>query len=264
MVTRSFAPNSDGVWFEHLSRAKAPSVRVFCFPYAGGAAEIYRGWQRWFPEQVDICLVHLPGRGKRISEQALNQLSSLVNEVADRMRLESDTPYALYGHSMGALVSFELSRELRRRHSAGPQHLFVSGHCAPQWPRNEPAICNLPDDQFVAELKRFNGTPGEVLDNREFIQLFIGALRADFQIVETYEYRSGEPLSCPITVYGGLQDEHVPKESCLAWQEQTSASCKVRMFKGDHFFIRDPGSEFRVAFRNDLLSAMPASWTDEI
>src|SRR5882724_1495630 len=264
MLTRSFVPDSDVVSFEHLSRAKSPLLHLFCFPYAGGSADVYRSWQRWLPEQVDICLVHLPGRGKYMGEPSFTRLSDLVNAIANGLPRETNAPYALYGHSMGALISFELGRELFRRHDTGPEHVFVSGCRAPQWPINEPAIFNLPHDQFIAELKRLNGTPGEVLANPELIELFISPLRADFEMAETYEYRPGERLSCPITVYGALQDEHVPLESCRAWEEQTTGGFRMRTFKGDHFFIRNPRSEFMTVFPNDILSAVPASGVQEI
>lgn len=199
-----------------------------------------------------------------MKEQAFTRLIALVNAIADRMHRETNVPYALYGHSMGALISFELGRELFRRHGTGPKHLFVSGHCAPQWPRNDPATFNLPPDKFAAELKKLNGTPKEILEEPELLELFIRPLRADFEIVDTYEYHPGELLSCPITVYGGLRDASVPVESCRAWQEQSSAGCKVRMLSGDHFFIRDPELEFMNAFRNDILSAVPASRAQEV
>lgn len=219
---------------------------------------MFRRWQRWFPEQLDVCLVHLPGRGRSMGEQAFTRLIPLVKTVADRIDGETKIPYVLYGHSMGALICFELARELRCRHGRGPQHLLVSGRSAPLWPGSEPPTFNLPHNEFIGELKRLNGTPSEVLDNPELMELFIKVLRADFEAVETYEYRDGEPLSCPITVYGGLEDEGVSMESCRAWEKQTSARCKVRMFKGDHFFIRNPGQEFVLALRSDLLHALPA------
>jgi medium-chain acyl-[acyl-carrier-protein] hydrolase len=250
--------NSDMLWFEQLSRTKLPSLRLFCFPYAGGSAELYRSWQRWFPPEIDICLVHLPGRGRRISEQAFTRAMALVNEIANRMVEHINVPYALYGHSMGALISFELARELCRRGNPGPRHVFVSGRSAPHWPRTQMATFQLSDDEFKAELSRLNGTPRDVLASPELMELFISLLRADFEIVETYEFHPTERLSCPITVYGGLHDEHVPIESCRAWQEQTSAVCKIRMVDGDHFFIRTPRTDFVAAFRADILSAAPS------
>jgi medium-chain acyl-[acyl-carrier-protein] hydrolase len=186
-----------------------------------------------------------------------------VNAIADRIAPEIDIPYALYGHSMGATIAFELARELNRRHWAPPQHLFVSGRRAPQSPRTEPKTFNLPDDEFIAELRRLNGTPSEVLENPELLELFMGLLRADFELVETYQYHPAEQLSCPITVYGGLHDKEVPAESCQAWKEQTSARCNVRMVSGDHFFVRNPMQDFMSAFRSDVLRAIPASSTQD-
>jgi medium-chain acyl-[acyl-carrier-protein] hydrolase len=258
MSTTGSAVNSNLAWFDHLSRTQAPSLRLFCFPYAGGSSEIYRSWQRWFPEQVDLCLVHLPGRGKHMSKPAFTQTVPLVSAIVERIIPEINVPYALYGHSMGATISFEVIRELSSRRCAGPQHLFVSGHRAPQWPRTEPATFHLPHNEFVAELKRLNGTPTEVLDNPELMELFIDLLRADFQMVETYQYHPKEQLSCPITVYGGLDDQCVTQESCRAWQEQTSARCRVTMVKGDHFFIRNPKPDFVTAFQQDVLGAIPS------
>jgi surfactin synthase thioesterase subunit len=233
-------------------------------PYAGGSADIYRGWQRWFPEQIDICLVHLPGRGTRVREEPFTQLTPLVKAIATHIGGEIKVPYALYGHSMGALISFELGRELFGKQGNSPAHIFVSGCRAPQWPKTVPPTFNLPHDKFIGELEKLNGTPRKVLDDPELMEVFLEILRADFEMVDTYEYCTDERLSCPITVYGGLQDEEVSVESCRAWQEQTSASCKVQMFEGDHFFIRDPRSEFGWAFRNDIMRAFSVLQQQEI
>lgn len=264
MTKTSSAVHSDLLWFEPVSQTDRPALRLFCVPYAGGSADLYRTWQRWFPPQIEICLVHLPGRGKRLRERAFTSAIPLVNAIADRMLWEANVPYALYGHSMGALLSFELARELFRRRGPGPEHLFVSGRNAPQRPRSESATFALPHDQFISELRTLDGTPREVLDNPELMELFIPLLRADFEIVETYEYQPGEQLSCPITVYGGFQDKHVPIAGCQAWQQETSAACTVRMVNGDHFFIRNPGRDFMAAFPSDVLRAVPASRAAEV
>jgi medium-chain acyl-[acyl-carrier-protein] hydrolase len=256
-VLNNTGTGTDRFWFECLSRAKTPALRLFCFPYAGGSAEIYRHWQKWFPPEIGICLVHLPGRGKRLAETAFTRVSALVNTIADRMGPHIHTPYALYGHSMGALVSFELSWELIRRYDAGPQHLFVSGHSAPQWPRSRPPTFHLPDDDFLMVLKRLNGTPREVLENPDLMAVFLEVLRADFEMVETYQYQRKGHLDCPITVYSGLSDEDISLQACQGWPDQTLSGCKIKMFNGDHFFIRDPKSQFPDVFRNDVLSSVP-------
>ncbi|HEX7288897.1 MAG TPA: alpha/beta fold hydrolase [Candidatus Angelobacter sp.] len=246
-------------WFERLSPSRAPRFRFFCFPYAGGSADVYRNWQQWFPEQLDICLVHLPGRGKNMGKRAFSSLVPLVAEIADHITLLTDIPYALYGHSMGALISFELARELSRRQEKGPERLFVSGCRAPQCPIDEPFLFKLPGNAFLDALKKLNGTPKEVFENPELMELVIDLLRADFEVVETYQYRPEQPLSCPIIVYGGTEDGHVPAEACHQWQKQTTASCTVRMFPGDHFFVRNAGLEFGNAFRRDVLSAVSST-----
>ena len=252
------ASNSERTWFEHLSRAQTPSLRLFCFPYAGGTADVYRSWQRWFSPDIDLCLVHLPGRGKRISDPPFTRIKSLVSAIVPVIASEIQGPYALYGHSMGAVISFELARELVRTRRTGPELLFVSGRRAPDWPDTEPPTYHLPHDQFIAELKRLKGTPAEVLDHPELMELFLGLLRADFEMVDTYEFEPGTLLSCPITVYGGLFDEHVPADSCRAWSEQTSGVFRTRMVQGDHFFVRKPGQDFVEAFRHDVLNVASA------
>lgn len=258
MMTSKSAVTSGSLWFEHLSRDNTPRLRLFCFPYAGSTTELYRGWQHWFPEEIDVCLVHLPGRGRRFREHAFTRLLPLVTAIADDLAPFAGLPYALYGHSMGAMIAFELTRELFRR-GVGPRRLFVSGSRAPQFPRAEPITFNLPHDRFLAELKQLNGTPREVLENPEIMELFMHILRADFELLETYEYTPGEPLACPVTVYGAVNDQRVPVESCWAWQDQTTADSQVRIFHGDHFFIRAPAPEFVNAFRNNVLSAATAS-----
>lgn len=246
------ADNSNGGWFERLATTGAPLLRLFCFPYAGGNAQVFREWQRYFAPQIEVCLVHLPGRGRRMGEPPFTRLQPLVQAVADVILPEIDGKFAFYGHSMGAMISFELARELRRRNLSLPVHLFVSGRRAPSVPEPEPPIFHLPLQEFIAEIKRLNGTPDEFFENLELQELFLPLLRADFEIVDTYEYLPDAPLPCSITVYGGEQDEHVPAESLTAWEGQTSAKYQLRMLPGDHFFTDNHKMEFIRVFSPDL------------
>lgn len=150
---------SSRLWFESHFSVSRPSLRLFCFPYAGGNAQAFRGWQRYFLPDIDLCLVHLPGRGKRIDEPMFTRLDLLVQTVADLITSEPQPPYALFGHSMGALISFELARELRRRHFVSPRRLFVSGRGAPTGASREVPRFNLPEEAFIGEVRRLNGTP---------------------------------------------------------------------------------------------------------
>ncbi|HEY6253186.1 MAG TPA: alpha/beta fold hydrolase [Candidatus Angelobacter sp.] len=229
---------------------------MYCFPYAGGSAQVFRSWQRHFPAQVDVCPVQLPGRGKRISEPPFTNVKSLVQAIADGIFDGSPDPFIFFGHSMGALISFELARELRRRGSIGPRQLFLSGRRGPTVPQREAPTFNLPHDEFIAELKRLKGTPPELLNVPEAAELFFPLLRADFEVVDTYMYENEEPLSCPITVYGGLQDEFVTREDLREWEKQTCVTYKERMFSGDHFFIHDPKSEFLNVLLTDVVKIL--------
>lgn len=247
---------SQSAWFETIAPVRAGSLRLFCFPYAGGSAQVFRSWQRHLPGEVVLSLVNLPGRGRRIGEPSYRRLMPMVSEIADAIIPELQTDCVFWGHSMGAMISFELARELRRRGRPGPLGLLVSGRTAPQVPDTDPPNYDLPEQEFLAELKRLNGTPKELLEDPELMELFLPAIRADFELVETHAYETGEPLACPFYVYGGLQDISVPVASLRAWQKQTTGKCTVRMFPGDHFFIHSCAADVVHALRRDLLTLL--------
>ncbi|HEX2093650.1 MAG TPA: thioesterase domain-containing protein, partial [Longimicrobiaceae bacterium] len=163
-------------------------LRLFCFPYAGGGASIFRTWSQSLPPEVDVCPVQLPGRESRLREPPFDRLLPLVRTLADVLAPYMDLPFALYGYSNGALMSFELARELRRRGMRGPVHLFVAACPAPHLPDKDPPIHALPDVELIREIRRLNGTPEEILQNEELMTLLIPLLRADSAIHETYVY----------------------------------------------------------------------------
>jgi medium-chain acyl-[acyl-carrier-protein] hydrolase len=233
--------NEDGRLFMQDRRAASngrATLRLFCFPYAGGGAQIYRHWSSSLPPSVEVCAVQLPGRGNRLMEPPFTSITDAVAHLTAAFAPLLDRPLVLFGHSMGALISFELARSLRRTYGVEPRHLFVSGRRAPHIPRTRPPIDQLPDPELIEELQRLNGTPREVLDNEELMQLMLPTIRADFALVRSYRYEPDAPLACPITALGGLQDEDVPREQLEAWREHTAAACTVRMFAGDHFFLQ--------------------------
>ena len=220
----------------HKSNARA-AVRLFCFPYAGSGALIYRAWQNELPKIVEVCPVQLPGRGGRIMESPYTNLSQLVEDAMQVLLPYLDTPFAFFGHSMGALVSFELARRLRARHGLEPIHLFASGRAAPHLPPREPPSYNLPEPEFIEKLRTLNGTPREVLEHPELMQLVAPIVRADFEAIQTYAYTPGAPFNFPLTVFGGLQDFEITREELEGWREHAGASFKLRMLPGDHFFL---------------------------
>jgi len=241
-------------WFEALGSAHQTALKLFCFPYAGGSAQVFRCWQRHFSPEVNLWLVHLPGRGRRIDEPPVKDLQELVHGLADAIIPLLSENFAFWGHSMGALISFELVRELRRRCRSLPGALFLSGRSAPQLRISDPHTFDLSEEELIAELKRMKGTPRELLEDPEVIKLFLPTIRGDFQIVETYAYQDEDPFACPIYAYGGLQDARVPAESVCAWQKQTLGKFTARMFPGDHFFIHSSTARVISVLRRDVES----------
>ncbi|MGL5833736.1 MAG: thioesterase II family protein [Waterburya sp.] len=218
------------------------NLRLFCLPYAGGSSWIYRQWSDNCPEEVEVCAIELPGRGTQIKLPPLNRLNPLVKIIAIALEPYLDKPFAFFGHSMGALISFELTRLLRQQVGVRPVHLFVSGHRAPQILNFNPYIHTLPTAEFLLELNRFQGTPETVLENNELMELFLPILRADLAVVETYLYTHESPVRCPITAFGGFQDKIVSFNELERWREMTSSYFSLQMFQGNHFYLHSAQS----------------------
>lgn len=212
-------------------------LRLFCFPYAGGGATSFQFWSKSLPRTVEVCPIQLPGRGNRVKESPATRLLPLVEDVAAGLVPFLDKPFAFFGHSMGAMIAFELTRLLRREGEALPAHLFLSGSSAPQYPVPQRHIYDLPEPELLEELRRLNGTPKEVLENPELMQLMLPIIRADFAVCQTYVAPEELPLDCPVTVFGGLQDVDVTREGLSAWRQQTTAPFSLWMLQGDHFFL---------------------------
>jgi medium-chain acyl-[acyl-carrier-protein] hydrolase len=172
-------------------------------------------------------------------EPLFRQLEPLIGALMDVVQPLLTLPYAFFGHSMGGLISFELTRALRRAGRRLPQAIFISGYRAPQLPNPEPPTYSLPEDQLIAKITAMNGIPPEVLAHPELLNLILPILRADFEVCDTYAWRSEPPLPCPITVFGGKDDPVVPPALLQPWREQTTQDCVIREFPGDHFFLHD-------------------------
>jgi medium-chain acyl-[acyl-carrier-protein] hydrolase len=212
-------------------------LRLFCLPYAGGSSQIYRDWMNHLSRKIELCPIELPGRGLRFREANITDFSTLVQQIALGIHHHLDRPFAFFGHSMGALLSFELTRLLHQEGCPIPDHLFVSGYRAPHLKSNSGLIHNLPELEFIQEVQRLGGTPEAVLANAELRELVFPALRADFAAIETYRYRPSTSLVCPITAFGGLQDRGVDVEDLEAWRQYTTGKFRLQMFSGNHFFL---------------------------
>jgi medium-chain acyl-[acyl-carrier-protein] hydrolase len=229
-------------WMIYPRPNPAARLRLFCFPYAGGRASMFRHWPEALPPSVDVGLVQLPGRETRLGEPPFTRLEPLVRALAEALRPHLNRPFAFFGHSMGALVSFELARELRRASAPTPVQLLVSGCPAPQLGALGPLLHSLPEPDFKKELRRLGGTPRDVLGHAELMQLLLPLLRADFAAYETYTHQWEPLLDCPISALGGLDDQQVSPGRLHAWSEQTRRRFRLRMLPGDHFFLhaREP------------------------
>ena len=212
-------------------------ARLFCFPYAGGAPHIFRNWSESLPSFVDVCAVQLPGRGNRLREQPYTNLKTLVRDAVAALSPFMDRPFAFFGHSMGALIGFEVARVLRDNRTRQPEILIFSGARAPQVERTDRKTYDLPDAEFIEELRRLNGTPAEVLEHPELLELVLPLVRTDFAVTETYEYVDGPPLDRPLVLFGGLEDTEVSREGLELWSRQTTGPFKLMMLPGDHFFV---------------------------
>lgn len=225
------------LWFKHICGTPSADFRLFWFPCAGASFTSYSEWAMDLPPSIEGFAVRMPGRSDRFHDEPVTDLRQLVEEMAVAVRPLLNRPFIFFGHSFGALSSFELIRELRYRHTALPVRLFVAGRAAPQVPHKDPPIHHLSDGEFVARLNASGGIPREVIEQRELLDVVLPAMRADVQINESYRYRVEEPLICPITACGGTEDEEVTVEDLQAWQGQTSSDFDIQMFGGGHFFV---------------------------
>lgn len=226
-------------WFGIPKPNAQARVRLFCFPYAGGGAFEYRAWSPLLPHDIELCAVQLPGREARLKETPFTNLPAATRALAEVLAPHLHKPFAFFGHSLGAFLCFELTRELRRRNLPQPQHLFVSGSRAPQLPNPEKPMCHLPDAEFVEEMvRRYDGIPREIREHAEMMAMVLPVLRADFTMNETYEHAAEPPLACPITCFGAGEDHSAPRAALEAWRAQTTSAFTLHTFPGGHFFIK--------------------------
>lgn len=239
-------------WFQFARPNPQARLRLFCFSYAGGSASLFRQWHDQLPASIELYPVQLPGRENRMKEPPFTRLSPLVQALVQAIQPHLEKPFAFFGHSMGALVSFELARELRRRRLAAPISLMVSARRAPQLPNPDPPIHDLPTEEFIEEIRDLKGTPEEILRNDDLMQMVLPILRADFAVCETYSYRYEAPLACPITAFGGWHDE-ISEDEVAAWKEQTRGPFSLCMFESGHFFLHSERGQLVQSITQSLL-----------
>jgi medium-chain acyl-[acyl-carrier-protein] hydrolase len=236
-------------WLERPERPAA-HVRLFCFGHAGAGGREYASWPEALPEAVEVCSVVLPGRGPRRRQGAYTRMEALIETLVPQLLPLLDRPFALFGHSLGALVAFEAARELRRR-GLRPCGLFVAGCPAPHLVR--PGAHEGTDGRLLEDLWRAGGTPAEVLNSPELMALLLPVIRADLAIYGTYRHAADDPLECAIVALGGTTDGSVTSEELEAWRAHTAGAFERVVVSGGHFFVQSARDEVLARVRRGVL-----------
>uniref|UniRef100_A0A450UTP9 Medium-chain acyl-[acyl-carrier-protein] hydrolase n=1 Tax=Candidatus Kentrum eta TaxID=2126337 RepID=A0A450UTP9_9GAMM len=245
-------------WIAGTANPQA-NARLFCLPFAGGGTLTYRKWHQHLPPEIELRPVRLPGREGRFDEACYRKARPLAQALASALAPYLDLPFAFFGHSMGALLSFELARELRRRGTPEPFCLMASGRRAPQLHLSQAPtpLHTLSDPALIDKLRSYGGTPKAVLDHDKLMELFLPAIRADFAIVETYVHAPEAPFDCAIRAFGGEMDTGTERAALDAWREQTTGSFALRLFPGDHFYLNKfDGAPLAQAVAEELESLL--------
>ena len=236
-VTASFSTAPAGSWFCRYGSTLDARVRLFCFPFAGGGPAVYRTWAE-LCSGIDVAAIQLPGREARVREAPFSEWSPLLAALRGEFLGQVDRPYALFGHSLGAILAFELCHALMREGAALPRCLFVSGRRAPHVGYPYATTERLSDAEFLLALHhRYKAVPSAVLNDPELQRFFLPLLRADIGLVESYRCEHASPLPLPIVAFAGDDDDEARPEQMEAWRRHTSSEFELHVLPGGHFFI---------------------------
>lgn len=247
--------STDTPWFT-AGTNPAGAMRLFLFPYAAGNANSFRPWQELLGPQLELRVAQLPGRGARLFEPPLADMGELVAQLTRAVTGLADRPFVFFGHSVGALVAFEVARQLRRAGRPTPISLWVSGAESPRTRLVRRQLHALADAELIESLADYNGTPPEMLQDQELMQLVLPGLRADCAINELYVYRPEPPLDLPIHVLLGDQDPYAEADRAAGWSFESSLPVRQYLFRGDHFFLE--------AHRHDIATLLADTATEEV
>ncbi|MFF8830395.1 thioesterase II family protein [Streptomyces sp. NPDC015131] len=225
----------DGAWLRRFHPAPGAPVRLVCFPHAGGSATFYFPVSRALSPSIEVLAVQYPGRQDRRGEPGVGDIGELADRVVEELLTLDATPPALFGHSMGAMVAYEVARRLEREGIELP-HLFVSGRRAPSRTR-EGRVHQLDDDGLIAEIEKLSGTDSRILGDPELLRMILPAIRSDYRAVESYRHVPGRPLRCPVTALTGDEDPQVTLDEARAWSEHTAGDFELKVYEGGHFYL---------------------------
>jgi surfactin synthase thioesterase subunit len=250
-------PHDTSLWFRNFAPSPGAATRLVCLPHAGGSASSYLAMARGLAPDVDVVAAQYPGRQDRRREPCRTTVADLADELAEAVTGWCDRPLALFGHSMGATLAFELARRLERRPDVELVRVFASGRRAPSVPHDD-GVHLLDDAGVLRELARLDGTTAALLQDEEIMRAAMPAIRADYRAAETYRFDGGEPLQTPLVVLTGDADPKTPVEQARAWAGHTTGGCAVHVYRGGHFFLSDHVPAVLALVRHELAARQVA------
>ena len=253
-ITNSNESNS---WYICHKPNPTARLRLFCFPYGGGGPSTFYNWPKQLPSDVETIGIQMPGLESRMMEPPIDIISMAVQSLLPEIYLKLDKPFAFFGHSLGALISYELARAISEKYSVQPTRLFVSGIRAPHIPIRRSPIYELPEVEFLKELNSlYCGIPEEILQNPDILRILLPGLRACLKMSESYLFLGGDPLDCDITAFGGHDDNTAPREDLEAWRYHTKGMFTLHMIAGNHFFINSEPEHFLRILSDELIGIL--------
>jgi len=229
----------------YVSLKKQAKVDLFCLHYAGGSSAVFRDWDNLFPDWIAIRPVELPGRGSRILEQPLSDIKTLITNLEDAIKDEITRPWALFGHSLGAALGYKICQNLQKTLPA--LAFFPSGRHAPTLHDPAPKRGALSDDKLIEEVRSLGGSPEEVLQNKELMDLLLPMIRSDFILSETIQKTDSLlSLDCYVHVFAGSHDAEVPIKTLSQWQDSCSKEISIDILEGNHFFLHENSSIIHI------------------
>ena len=226
-------------WYLEYKKNPHATLRLFCFHHSGGGASAYFPWVEQLSSNIELIAVQLPGREDRFTEPLSNNLNHIINKLSEGFCFYKDKPFFVFGHSLGALISYEFIKSIHQRYSLYPRHMIVSAAKAPHLPYRMNHLSKLDDTTLKKELSAYNGIDDLILGNDELLNLFLPIIRNDFSISENYRCVSSSVFPCDILALSGTHDQTVSEEETLAWSAYTTGKFKHLSFPGAHFFIKD-------------------------